>query len=523
MNLASVIGSYLPELMGNFSWDPWQKAYGDEGGVDARSFDEYDYVTDTRKMNGGSRAIFVPLVGQNYDGHDFIDEAISKGACGYVYDPHRFRSRQPGLAIAVPNTLKAYQAIAHAYRAHRIASTKVVAISGSCGKTTLKTYLSDLLSHFGTVWTTRANENNEIGVAKTLLECPESMDYLICEMGMRKKTDLVDLVWMARPDISLLTCVEKSHLSCVKSFDEVYQGKLELFRCVPKAHWIGPEFDPRIMSVLMGSDKSSCFSGGFAEVSQLPGVRVVATELNIHQITTKVTLALHDPPEKLHTLQLITPSVHKFAPRQLAAAVAAAWTLVGSRIHEVTEKSIGAWPCGRFTLLKSTQGHWVIDDTYNASPASMKAGLESASEFVRSIPFPKPHITLIIGDMLELGQEGPALHHELGQWLFQTFGNRQDQLRIMACGQLAGPNVLAGYTSGGGKRSVIHIYDSPEDLLVSPRWQNLMEDLHSPQRGNQKHLVFLKASHGTQLYKLAAYFSESEGKLVKTSKKVASR
>ena len=450
----------------------------------------------------------MPLVGPNYDGHDFIDEAISKGACGYVYDPNRFRPCQPG-GIAVPNTLKAYQAIAHAYRACRLTRTKVVAISGSCGKTTLKTYLTDLLSHFGTVWTTRANENNEIGVAKTLLECPESTDYLICEMGMRKKSDLVDLVWMAAPDISLLTCVEKNHLSCVKSFDEVYQGKLELFRCAPKAHWIGPEFDPRIMSVLIESDKASCFSGCSEGVSQLPGVRVVASELSIHQMTTKVTLALHRP-QNTQTLNLITPSVHKLAPRQLASAVAAAWAMVGSRIHEVSGKSLGSWPRGRFTLMKITPEHWVIDDTYNASPASMKAGLESVDEFVNNLPFPKPYITLIIGDMLELGREGPSLHHELGQWLFQTFGDRENQLRIMACGQLAGPNVMAGYTSGGGERSVIDVYDGPEDLAASSRWQDLLDDLHAPSKKTSlKHLVFLKASHGTQLYKLVPYFSVS--------------
>ena len=279
IELRAAINTYLPLVLDSAQLTQWQNSeWGQLAAAAPTSpvlLENCRFVTHSQQCATvaatESQTIFVPLVGPKFNGHDFIAEAVQLGATGYLFDPkyHHPDHIATSSLIRVPvvDTLKAYQALAAAHRRHTLTNTQLIAISGSCGKTTLRSYLQQILAHYGVVTSTRANENNEIGVCHTLLRATHSTDFVVCEMGMRHRHDLIDLTTIARPDVCLLSGVSKSHLSCVNSLDDIYTGKLELFKQAPQAIWLAPSADSRLLAQLYAHSANSanevragCFS-----------------------------------------------------------------------------------------------------------------------------------------------------------------------------------------------------------------------------------------------------------------------
>ncbi|MCY4380117.1 MAG: UDP-N-acetylmuramoyl-tripeptide--D-alanyl-D-alanine ligase [Proteobacteria bacterium] len=507
MKLHTIIHQYIPEATPI-----------DLESMEHDFFSYYKVQTDSRACD--PRSFFVPLQGERFDGHQFISEAISRGCAGYFYEPEKHTPKVLASCspVAVPNILSAYQVLGHVYRKTVLVQTKLVAISGSCGKTTVKELLKITLSRFGSVSATLANENNEIGVVKTILNTPADTDFLICEMGMRNKNDLERLVWLASPNISVLTCVTESHLSCVTNIDEVYEGKMRLFSSAPEAYWLGPANDSKIMAQLLthpGRHKSFCFTTDTNDRFPAMG-SVILTDYNIdfNRLETQVVAQLDHPQvfTQQQKISLSVSSIHSKAAENLAITLGCAMILLGGKVLELHGKKL-VFPGidGRYQLWRA-KGVRLIDDAYNACPLSMRSGLFSVFGLCAQLLLSHSplQLTLVLGDMLELGDREELAHFELGGWIKAHFHTviHKIELSFILCGPLSSDHLSKGLGDEICHAATIHSFRTASDILTSPQWDKLAMSLHfqvscqEPNMLPKQHVVFLKASHGSRVHQL---------------------
>ncbi len=188
-------------------------------------------TTDTRTVQPGE--LFLALEGETFNGHDFAQQAIDKGAIAAVVRRGALPASVTFPRLEVDDTLAAYQALGQWWRQQR--ALPVVAITGSVGKTTTKELVSAALGKFGSVLKTQANYNNEIGVPKTLLGITPEHDYAVVEMGMRGLEEIALLTQIAQPDVALITNVGTAHIGRLGSREAIAQAKCELLRELPAA------------------------------------------------------------------------------------------------------------------------------------------------------------------------------------------------------------------------------------------------------------------------------------------------
>ena len=186
--------------------------------------------TDTRTVRQGD--IFIPLVGETFDGHDFIDQAIEKGASGIILSRKDMVVAKPVTVILVTNTLTALQDVALFHRQRF--TIPVVAITGSNGKTTTKDMTAAVLSSQFHVLKTEANYNNEIGLPLTLLQLSDKHEVAVVEMGMRGQGQIRQLAHIALPTIAIITNVGETHLELLGSIENVAAAKAELLEVIPE-------------------------------------------------------------------------------------------------------------------------------------------------------------------------------------------------------------------------------------------------------------------------------------------------
>ncbi|MEO0769654.1 MAG: UDP-N-acetylmuramoyl-tripeptide--D-alanyl-D-alanine ligase, partial [Cyanobacteria bacterium J06649_4] len=187
-------------------------------------------TTDTRTVQPGE--LFVALEGETFDGHNFVAQAIEKGAIAAVVRKGVLSSNNSFPLIEVADTLVAYQALGQWWRQQ--CAIPVVAITGSVGKTTTKELVAAALAPFGKVLKTQANYNNEIGVPKTLLGLTTEHDYAVVEMGMRGPEEIAILTQIAEPTVAIITNVGTAHIGRLGSREAIAQAKCELLRELPK-------------------------------------------------------------------------------------------------------------------------------------------------------------------------------------------------------------------------------------------------------------------------------------------------
>lgn len=535
IHLQAAINTYSPLILDAAELAAWQGGawhppMGTTASASAAMLHDCVFVTDSRQLPApgtSPHCIFIPLLGPNFNGHTFIEDALSKGATGYLYDP-RYHCPAPSaptkevLRLAVMDTRKAYMALAAAHRHHTLTRTRLIAISGSCGKTTLRSYLHQLLAPYGAVISTLNNHNNDLGVSQTLLRAQAATSFVVCEMGMRHRSDLTGLVKIARPDVCVLTGVEPTHLSCVGgSLDEVYAGKLELFRAAPEAVWIAPSANPRLMAELLAEQHQAgrgCFSEAHEPVVDpqlsIYTVRVVASRPDYTSLTTTTQLlpsggkVAADAPAPDTPITLTVDTIHSAAPRLLAAALCAAGQVLPEQsLSTLNHRKVQTRTSSRFAVIHHSHRGLIIDDTYNASPASMQAGLASVLQWLDHQPQPfAGTCTVILGDMLELGHAAKKFHHDLGQWLQRQWHKRSctggaAQLHLLLCGPLS-QQIAADWPNTAAAGPVIYHYATAAQLLTGAPWQSLLEAWRSPPQPPA--VVYLKASHGIGFFKLVA-------------------
>ncbi|NJM99637.1 MAG: UDP-N-acetylmuramoyl-tripeptide--D-alanyl-D-alanine ligase [Phormidesmis sp. RL_2_1] len=362
-------------------------------------------TTDTRTVQAGD--LFVALTGERFDGHDFVAQAIAKGAIAAVV---RAGALKPDTAIPrleVNDTLVAYQALAQWWRQQR--GLPVVAITGSVGKTTTKELVSAALSLFGTVLKTEANHNNEIGVPKTLLAIRASHDYAVVEMGMRGLEEIALLTQIAQPDVALMTNVGTAHIGRLGSREAIAQAKCELLRELPTAGIaVLNADDPLLMStaaqVWTGKKITYGLNGGDVRGQVL--YEPVAKDAPVNERLVKERLVKEELLIDDVRIPMPLPGRHNALNLLGAIATLQALNLDWRKLAQGFEVTM---PAGRSQVHHLPHDITLLDETYNAGAEAMIAALQllAAQPAARRIA--------VLGTMKELGAQSVALHRQIGQ------------------------------------------------------------------------------------------------------------
>ena len=351
--------------------------------------------TDSRALQPGD--LFIPLRGERFDGHDFLDAAVSVGVAGALiardwagYVPEQLAT------VVVDDTLSAYQQIALAWR--RQLHCPVVAVTGSAGKTTTRELIKACLSPLGAIESSVGNENNDIGVPRTMLRSNSSHAGLVLEMGMRGLGEIHRLSVCAEPDVAVITNIGTAHIGRLGSRAAIAQAKCEITdRLKPSGLLVIPAGDPlleaevsrvwngRVQRVALSDDPLEPGTPAPDWVAQLQGQSIELASQG---------LKLTNPLEGRHNA------------RNFLLALAAAQEL-GVTVEQLSELSVSL-PGGRSRRL-SINGINILDETYNASPEAMLASLELLQQQ------PGGRRYAVVGTMLELGEQSLSLHRQVGE------------------------------------------------------------------------------------------------------------
>lgn len=344
--------------------------------------------TDTRDLQPGS--LFVALQGEQFDGHDFVATALAKGAIAAVISTP---GTGAGPYIQVPDTLVAYQRLGQWWR--RRMGAKIVAITGSVGKTTTKELVAAALTTQETVLKTRANYNNEIGVPKTLLELTPNHAFGVIEMGMRGPGEIALLADIAQPDVAVITNVGTAHIGRLGSEQAIADAKCELLaQLSPQGIAVLNHDSERLMSTAAGVWPGRQITYG------LTGGDVQGT-LSGDQTTLQVAGM---------SLPLPLPGRHNALNYLAAIAVMKA---LGLDPRSLTAGITVEMPQGRGRRLQLPGDIVLLDETYNAGVESMQAALQLLAQT------PGQRRIAVLGTMKELGAHALDLHQRVGQTVRQ--------------------------------------------------------------------------------------------------------
>ncbi len=381
--------------------------------------------TDSRTIDAGE--LFVPLRGERFDGHDFLKEAFAHGAAGALVERWPLGSQVPGPIWKVSDTLRA---LGHLARFHRDRfSIPVVAITGSTGKSTTKTMLAHLLSDREEVLFTPGTENNRIGVPRALLRLREGHGSAVLELGTNRWGEIRELTSMVQPTVGLITNIGPAHLETFGDLKGVLRAKGEL--------WEG--MDSRSLLVLNADDPLLWEAG-----QRLPHtVRWFGSHLGSDVRADRVVVESWGSRCRVNDRwELTVPLPGRHNLINALGAIAAAEAL-GRPLPSCVERLKSVPPLPGRLVQTRLNGCLVLDDTYNANPASLKAALEVLSEthgLGRRIA--------VLGDMLELGERAEPLHREAGRWMKTA---KVDLL--VTVGHLAGALLVGAWESGFSRQN----------------------------------------------------------------------
>ena len=353
-------------------------------------------VTDTRKLdaNAAQVALFVALKGENFDGNDYVAKAAALGARAALVS----RESDAGIPqVVVANTELALAQLATSMQRER--RTKVVAVTGSNGKTSVKTLISTILAGAGRTYATPGNRNNEIGMPLAVIDAPEDAEFAVYEMGTGKPGDIAYLTAIAPPDAALVNNVAPAHLERMGSLLEIANTKSAVY-------------DDLRTDGVAAINADDAFAPYFAERAH--GHRLIRFALEANADVTARDITLGDDsarfvlvtPEGEAAVTLAMPGRHNVLNALAATALALG---AGVPLATIAAGIVATRPVqGRLNTHRLVGDITLIDDSYNANPGSLNAAIDTmaASGGER---------WLVLGDMRELGDDAAALHAEVGR------------------------------------------------------------------------------------------------------------
>jgi UDP-N-acetylmuramoyl-tripeptide--D-alanyl-D-alanine ligase len=407
--------------------------------------------------------LFIPIKGERFNGHTFVEEAFQKGAVASLWEKNEPNPPQDVPLIMVEDTLVALQQLAESYRDEL--TIKVVGVTGSNGKTTTKDMMFSVLSTTYKVQKTEGNYNNHIGLPLTILKVDENTEVLVLEMGMSSRGEIEFLSKLAKPDVTIITNIGESHLQDLGSREEIAEAKLEITAGLKKDGalvFIGDE--PLLQERVSRYKEIKLISFGQSEINDYYPIFVKQENAGTSFTTNKVTRPFFIPVLGKHNVYNALATI---AAGQLLKV---SWEDI---IRGLSQLKITKM---RSEIISGEKGSTIINDAYNASPTSMKAAvqlLQDLEGYKRKI--------LVLGDMLELGDKEQEYHEETGSSIdagkidiLYTFGR------------------LGQFIAQGAKKNF-----SPERVKSYSDKEQLLQDLqHTVCDGD---VVLVKASRGMKL------------------------
>lgn len=348
--------------------------------------------TDTRTLEPG--ALFIALIGESFDGHDYIDAAIAKGAAAVLVSKPVTASNVP--VISVPDTLWAYGQIAALYRSRF--KIPMVGITGSCGKTTVKSMVASILQQSHNVLSPPGSYNNEIGLPKTLLELNSQHEYAVLEMGARNVGDIKYLMELVNPTVSLINNVAPVHIETFGDLDGVAAAKGEIYEFLQPHGTAVINVDDQYAPYWLSKLKTqNIITFGLERTSDITCAYIVEEHHRIKfELVTDIGM-----------IEVILPLIglHNVKNALAAAAIARALDVSLQDIKQGLESLKAV--TRRMEIKKGLNGAKILDDSYNANPVAMQYAMDVlAKQPGRKI--------MVIGDMLELGSHAAEKHTQLG-------------------------------------------------------------------------------------------------------------
>ena len=390
--------------------------------------------TDTRSIEPGEA--YLALVGERFDGNDFIQQAESKGAAAAIVS----RLAESNLPLLkVENTHNALASIARENRSR--SDAKVIALTGSQGKTTVKEMLAAILQRSAPTLYTQANLNNTIGVPLTLLKLESSHRFAVLEMGANAAGEIAFSVAAALPNIALITNASDAHIEGFGSLQGIVRAKGEILDLLGKdGTAILNADDPNVNEWIMRAGESDIvlFSYGNDDGRSAYFAKQVTLAEN-----GRVSFTLHSP------LGMVEVTLQMLGKHNIVNAIAAAAAAIeaGASLDNVRDGLSAVAPVpGRMNPLHGVNGSYLIDDTYNASPSSFRAAVDVLMTC-------RTKKVLVAGDMRELGPDELAAHADVGRYARDAGVDE-----LLAVGELSRETVDA---FGNGARH----FESQEQLI----------------------------------------------------------
>ncbi|WAA12554.1 UDP-N-acetylmuramoyl-tripeptide--D-alanyl-D-alanine ligase [Fervidibacillus halotolerans] len=421
---------------------------------------------NTKELERGN--LFVPLKGQKRDGHEFVEEAFKRGASASLWQKNVPNPPKHLPLIFVDDPLDTLQQLARAYR-KELSSLKVVAVTGSNGKTTTKDMVAALLSRKYKVQKTIGNFNNHIGLPLTILHLKKETEIAVLEMGMNHFGEIDFLSKMAEPDAAIITNIGDAHLQELGSREGILKAKLEILNGLKQCGlFIYPGDEPLFLNhkKLVGSQwKKKTF--GKSKANDLY-VKSVKTGKDGTEFSVNIS-------DEIFQLPII--GEYNVSNAMAAMLIAKEWGITFQEMNRgFSQLKLSKM---RMEMMRGINGSTIINDAYNASPTSMKAAIDTIgklSGFKKKI--------VLLGDMFELGEREREFHRSVGESI--------DQNRIhfvFTYGK------LAKYIAEGARKnfSAQHVSFFKDQKELLQRLKSMLDE------GT---LLFLKASRGMRLEKI---------------------
>ncbi|SDM90509.1 UDP-N-acetylmuramoyl-tripeptide--D-alanyl-D-alanine ligase [Paenibacillus sp. yr247] len=357
--------------------------------------------TDTRSIQAGS--LFVPLIGENFDGHSYAEDAYHKGASAILWQYDRGEAPKGVPFIRVPDTLIALQQLAKAYR--KQLPVRIIGITGSNGKTTTKDLVASVLGSTYQVHKTKGNLNNHIGLPLTLLQLEETTEFAVVEMGMSGRGEIELLSDLAEPEASIITMIGESHMLQLGSREEIARAKAEIASGMPSGGLLVYNGDEPLIEQALAERslpeglRRIRFGGGAGNDLYPTDIRMDADGA-FFQINSPGYPELYIPLLGTHNV------INALAAIAIGEAFGVQPASIAAGLRSLQMTSM------RIEKLTAASGLTVLNDAYNASPASMRASIaltEQLSGFGSKF--------LVLGDMLELGEHEEQFHRGIGAML----------------------------------------------------------------------------------------------------------
>jgi UDP-N-acetylmuramoyl-tripeptide--D-alanyl-D-alanine ligase len=433
--------------------------------------------TDSRNILPGQ--LFWALKGERYDGHDFLKQAVDKGAAGVVIEKDHqpeFPRGSDLVVITVSDTLEALGDLARWWRHQH--PVQVVAITGSVGKTTTKEMAASILGLNTVTLKNKGNFNNLVGLPLTLFLLEEVHRRAVLEMGMNRFGEIARLTEIADPDVGLITNVGRAHLEGLGDIKGVARAKVEMVEKISDDSQAVLNGDDELLMSVASPFRKKVMTYGLGANNDIRAAKIQ----NLGREGLSFELQYFGQSQ---TVRLRVPGLQNVFNALGASAIAIC--LKESPVHIV--KGLGGFEGirGRFMIAPLPHGITLVDDTYNSNPSSLKAAIESVKELAKN----GGRVIIGLGEMMELGDEAVPAHVEAGSMVAELGAHC-----FIAMGEHA-PEMIEGAVNAG--------FPSERTVMVSTHEEMVQEIRDVMIDGD---VILLKGSRRVHLEKVAESLKE---------------